>query len=372
MGEEPLQRIVRLAPLDHVLARIDALVRPVAARSCELESALGRTVAVEIRSEQPVPPVPLALRAGWAVRSELTTDASPFSPMPVPSAARVETGSPLPPEADSVAPLDAVVIEDGLAQALSPIAPGEGVLSASADAAQGSIIIPAGWSLDRMRIALLSALGIARVQVRDPRLRVLPARAGSDPVIAAAVQGIAQATGGAGATALVSEATEPLERALTAMDADAAFVVGGTGSGTRDETVRTLARLGQVETHGVALVPAETSAFAMLGEVPVLALPGRLDAALAAWHMLGRAILSRLASMSEPQLLRTARITRKITSSPGVAELVPVLCEGRSAHPLATGYAPISALARANGWVFIDPGSEGYQANSEVVIRPWP
>ena len=32
----------------------------------------------------------------------------------------------------------------------------------------------------------------------------------------------------------------------------------------------------------------------------------------------------------------------------------------------------ISALAQANGWIFIKPDSEGYPAGSEVVVRPWP
>ena len=30
------------------------------------------------------------------------------------------------------------------------------------------------------------------------------------------------------------------------------------------------------------------------------------------------------------------------------------------------------ALAQANGWVLIGADSEGYPAQSEVVIRPWP
>src|ERR1700730_16849851 len=49
--------------------------------------------------------------------------------------------------------------------------------------------------------------------------------------------------------------------------------------------------------HGVGLIPAETSAFGTVGPHPVLLLPGRFDAALAGWHMLGRAMLMRLTSI---------------------------------------------------------------------------
>jgi molybdopterin biosynthesis enzyme len=56
----------------------------------------------------------------------------------------------------------------------------------------------------------------------------------------------------------------------------------------------------------------------------------------------------------------------------GLSELVPVRCEGLAATPIASGYVPLAALAQANGWIFIKPDSEGYPAQSEVVIRPWP
>jgi hypothetical protein len=33
---------------------------------------------------------------------------------------------------------------------------------------------------------------------------------------------------------------------------------------------------------------------------------------------------------------------------------------------------PLAALAQANGWILINADNEGYPAQSEVVIRPWP
>ncbi len=70
--------------------------------------------------------------------------------------------------------------------------------------------------------------------------------------------------------------------------------------------------------------------------------------------------------------MRTAKLTHKVTSTVGLAELVPVRCDGRFATPIASGYVPLSALAQADGWILIKPESEGYPAHSEVVIRPWP
>jgi molybdopterin biosynthesis enzyme len=70
--------------------------------------------------------------------------------------------------------------------------------------------------------------------------------------------------------------------------------------------------------------------------------------------------------------MRTMKLTQKLSSTVGLAELVPVRCEGLLVTPLASGYLPLSALAQADGWIFIKPESEGYPAGAEVMVRPWP
>jgi molybdopterin biosynthesis enzyme len=374
LGEfETPQRIVRLAPLDDVLARINALVKPVAARgTAELTAALGRTLADDIVIEAPIPRAALALRDGWALKSDLTTDAGPYAPAPIRTAIRIDTGEPLPSDADAVAAFDAVAIRNDEAQALSPVAPGEGVLPAGADAARGATLIPAGRRLSRLHVALLATVGIRSARIREPRLRLARARTRPDTMIDAAVACIAHAIRSGGGLAVVSDRNEALEHALTQADVDAVVVVGGSGCGRNDAAVTMLASVGEVEVHGIGLIPGETAAFGTVGTCPVLVLPGRLDAALAAWHMLGRAMLARLAAGTEPPCLRAAKLTRKVSSSAGLAELVPVRCEGSLATPIASAYVPIAALAQANGWIFITSESEGFQAHSEVMIRPWP
>ena len=370
-GETP-QRIARLTPLRDVLARIDAHVKPVEVRTVELAAAAGRILAHDIVVDRPVPPAALALRDGWAVRSDLTADAGPYAPAPVPAAVRIDVGEPLPSDADAVAYFDAVIVRDGQAQALSPVAPGDGVLPAGADASGGAVLIPAGRRLSALRSALLVALGVERVAIRAPRLRIARARARGERMIEAAVAWIADAVAREGGTAAVGDADETLHRALTQADAEAVIVVGGTGCGRNDSAVVSAAAVGEVVAHGIGLIPAETAAFAMVGARTALLLPGRLDGALAAWHMLGRALLARLAASTEPPSRYVARLTRKISSVAGLAELVAVRCEDRSATPIAFGYVPMTALAQANGWIFIPPESEGLQADSEVMIRPWP
>src|SRR5215831_8600757 len=49
------QRIARLTPLADVLARLDALVKPVTPRTAELAAALGRTLAEDVILHAPIP-----------------------------------------------------------------------------------------------------------------------------------------------------------------------------------------------------------------------------------------------------------------------------------------------------------------------------
>jgi molybdopterin biosynthesis enzyme len=369
---ESPQRITRLTPLDEVLASIQGRVKAVVPRSADLASALDRTLADDIAVEQPMPEAALALRDGWALRSDFTTDASSYAPAPIPAAVRIETGQPLPSDADAVALSDTVAMCAAQAQALSPVAPGEGVLAAGADLATGAVLLPAGRQLRPLHVALLALSGVASVTIREPRLRIARARPRPDSMIDAAIENIEQAVRCGGGRLVKGEMHAPLSHALTQADADAVIVVGGTGCGRNDNTVATLATVGEVQVHGIALTPGETAGFGMAGDQPVLLLPGRLDAALAVWHMLGRVMLARLAANAEQPCMRRAKLTRKVSSNAGLSELVAVRCEGLFANPLASGYAPISALAQANGWLLVPSGSEGYQAESEVMIRPWP
>src|SRR5262249_60209176 len=89
------QRIPRLTPLADVLARLDALVKPVMPRTADLAAALGRTLAEDVVIHAPVPATARALRDGWAVSSDLTTDAGAYAPAPLPSAAWVDVGEAL-------------------------------------------------------------------------------------------------------------------------------------------------------------------------------------------------------------------------------------------------------------------------------------
>jgi molybdopterin molybdotransferase len=373
---ETPQRIARLTPLAGVLARIDALVTPVEPREIEAAAARGCVLAADVVAATGLPVSALALRDGFAVSGEETADAGGYAAvMLADPPARVDVGDPLPRGVDAVAALDAVAVRNGRHEVLAPVAPGEGVLTVHADISAGSVLRPAGERLRQIDVAVLAAAGIEQVRVRIPRIHLLRTRPVGDVVLDAIYALVASAIESEGAVLLEPDSGMPpdLATALGREDADAAIVIGGTGSGRRDRSVQTLAAAGRVEAHGIAISPGETTAFGFAGSHPVLLLPGRLDAALAAWLLLGRQILARLSgSVEADRLAAKARLTRKIASTLGLAEVVPVRVHGDGAEPIASGYVPLSALAHSDGWVFVPADSEGYPPGAEVMIRPWP
>lgn len=373
---EPAQRIVRLMPLADALAAVDALVHPVEPREVDIAVALGRTLATDAVAPGARPSAALALRDGWAVKSGETNDAGSYAPAPLSAPPqRVDAGQPLLPGADAVTPLNMVVFRGTQAEVLAPVAPGEGVLPAGADAEAGKPLRLAGERLRAIDRAVLSAVGVSRVTIREPRIRLVRAHAG-DAVIAAGYGWLAETLAAEGAAVILDNdkevAADHLEAAFHHEGSDAILVLGGTGSGTTDASVVALAKAGRVAFHGVGLIPGETAAFGTVGARTVLLLPGRIDAALAVWLTIGQHWLRQLAGGVEKDRPFMAELSRKVTSMVGMAEVVPVRCRERAAEPLASGYLSFSALARADGWILVPAESEGYPAGAPVAVRPLP
>jgi molybdopterin biosynthesis enzyme len=366
VGSSQNQRIARLMPLRDVLSRIDARAAPVAPRDVDVRAVLGRTLAADV-VVSPRPEAALALRDGWAVTADATADAGSYAPAPLPRAVRVDVGESLPPGTDAVAPLDAVMAQGERAEALAPVVPGDGVLPAGVDVGSEPLR-HAGERLRRTDLAVLLAAGIKRVTIREPRVRLV--RAGAGAVIDAAVALLACAIEAEGGVACHEAGS--LEAALHDENADAVIAIGGTGMGRNDASITTLARSGEVDCHGVGLMPGDTAAFGRVGTRPVLLLPGRLDAALAGWLVLGRRLLARLAGRAEEETAIPVALARKVASTVGFAEVVPVRRRADAVEPLASGYLPLSAITRADGWILIPPESEGHPAGATVALRPWP
>jgi molybdopterin biosynthesis enzyme len=372
VAAEALQTILRLTPLADVLAMVDAEVKPISQRTIDVSTAVGRTLASD--AVAPARPASaLALQDGWALSADETLGAGNYAPAPLVRApSRIEVGQAMPAGTDSVAPLDAVKVVDGHAEALAVINPGDGVLAAGSDSDSAIPLRRAGERLRIADLAAFAATGIARLTVREPRVRVLPLRGSS--IISAAARLVAADIERRGGAARLDESGRNLDVAMSAESSDAIVAIGGTGSGRNDTSVQVLAREGRLAVHGLALSPGETAALGFVGPRPVLLLPGRLDAALSVWLVVGRRLLDRLAAAksNENDPIEILPLARKVTSTVGLAEVVPVRRNAGQAEPLAIKYLPLSSLARSDGWILVPADSEGYSGGTPVQVRPWP
>src|SRR3954471_22126209 len=179
------QRISSLTPLADVLARVAALARPVAPREVEVQEAEGRVLAHDVIAG-PCPATAVALTDGWAVRAEQVADAGPYAPMLLSAVPTwVNAGDPMPPGTDAVLPPDAVTG----AEVHTAATPGDGVLAAGADARPDLPLRRAGERLRAADVAALQAVGVSRVRVREPRVRIVSAEV--DAAALAVARGVA-------------------------------------------------------------------------------------------------------------------------------------------------------------------------------------
>ncbi|MGV3635498.1 MAG: molybdopterin-binding protein [Pseudorhodoplanes sp.] len=362
------QRLGRLTPLADVLAAIGQ-IEPVVPDDIAIASAQGCILATDVLAQDALPARAVALRDGWAVDADATRDAGAYAPLTLqPRAQRIEPFATMPPGTDAVAPLDAVTELGGMMQVTAPVAPGESVLPVGGDVAAGTRLFAAGSRLRASDVAVLAAAGVSIVAVRKPLVIVVNTRA-DDPILGAAAALVMRAATEAGAQ---TEISVDLDDALQSDRADAILSIGGTGAGRNDGSVIALSRSGIVTCHGIGLSPGETSAFGACNGRPVLLMPGRIDAVLACWVLLGNPLIKRLAGAQTKDVATQAKLMRKVTSTIGLAEVVPLARNVEGVEPLASGYLPLQALARADGWMLVPPESEGYPAGTGVEMRPLP
>jgi molybdopterin molybdotransferase len=364
----PTQRLpASLTPLEVALAAVLDRLEPVAPLALPLAEALG-CVAADMPPLNAFPPADIAASDGWALHARDLVGASSYSPLPP---ARppdwVEAGDVMPEGCDCVIDFDLVDQTGPMVQVLAEAIPGQGVRRIGGDIAQGSVVIAAGRRIRPLDLLVARAAGLQRLNVRRPRLRVVnvPATSGH----AATAQLISEDALGAGASVVLVEAkgrdAASIATALDTASCDVLVTIGGSGVGRTDAAMAALARRGEVLAHGIALQPGKTSAVCRIGKIPVIALPGAPDQALAAWWTLALPVLDRLSGLWPRQRL-TLPLQRKIASTVGITEIVLLEQIEATWMPLSVGDMPLETIARADAWLAVPAASEGFAAGTTV------
>jgi molybdopterin molybdotransferase len=189
-----------LLPVSEALQRILASFHSLNTTRIPLKDAVGRTLAEEIVSATDLPLFDNSSMDGFALRASDVTQAGSATPISLPvvddipagkmpthhlqtgEAARIMTGAPLPPGADSVVPVEETDFNNrapGTAlpekvQILKAAKVGANIRKRGSDIRRGESILPSGLRLRPQDLGMLAMLGIADVPVyRRPRVALL-------------------------------------------------------------------------------------------------------------------------------------------------------------------------------------------------------
>lgn len=270
------------------------LVSPKGTEWVVLEQALGRVLAETITAGRDFPQEARSRMDGFAVRSEDTSEASSETPAVLtirtdPVAAghvspqrleagecvRIFTGAPLPIGADSVIPEEEASERENLLIVKNSIEPGKWIIFPGSEVRRGELVALKGKLLTPTRLALIAALGQARIPVyRQPRVALL---ATGDEVreVEALTEGprttcnnrhllswLVRLQGGRPfSLGVVGDDPGAIAERLENADSDLVMTTGGMGRGGRDFILQVWDRLGiQVLFDRINLSPGKNCA----------------------------------------------------------------------------------------------------------------
>ncbi|MET9775463.1 gephyrin-like molybdotransferase Glp [Streptomyces sp. NPDC006367] len=419
--------------LDDILAT----VRPLEPIELNLLDAQGCVLVDDITVPVSLPPFDNSSMDGYAVRVADVAGASEEFPAVLevvgdvaagrtdpPSvgpgeAARIMTGAPLPPGAETVVPVEwtdgglgegpvtamraaGLTPEDaggaeGQVRVYRPAAAGAHVRAAGSDVKSGDRALAAGTVLGPPQIALLAAIGRGRVRVH-PRPRVVVLSTGSELVQPdeALAHGqiydsnsfaLTAAARDAGAIAYrvgaVADDPETLRDTIEdqLVRADLMVTTGGVSVGAYDVVKEALAHVADedepgsgVEFRRLAMQPGKPQGFGSVGpdHTPLLALPGNPVSSYVSFELFVRPVIRTLMGLTDvhrPTTTATLTADKALTSPKGRRQFLRGSLADGSVTPVGgAGSHLVAALAHADALIVVPEDVESVEPGTEVEV----
>ena len=386
---------------------------PLSAEAVSLADARTRVLAHDVVAAFDAPPFDRANVDGFALRAADTVGASDGNPkiftlnseviacghapmltVGPGTCTTIATGGVIPRGADAVVMIEQTELIESIPSRIElrrAAAPGQLISYAGSDIARGETLLRRGAPIGSREIGMLAASGLARIEVvRRPKVAVLSTGdelvEPGNPLKPAAVYDSNSAT----IAAAVSEAGgEPITFGVLPDDAailektvrealavsDMVVLSGGTSKGAGDLSHRVVSRLGKpgILVHGVALKPGKPLCLAVVGDKPVVVLPGFPTSAIFTFHAFVAPVIRARAGLP-PEATQTvsARVPVRVASELGRKEFVLVSLvkgdQGMIAFPTGKGSGAVTSFSQADGFLEIDALASSLDAGSDVQV----
>lgn len=229
------------------------------------------------------------------------------------TAARIFTGAPLPPGADTVVMQEHCHAEEDRVIIQHPIKSGQNVRRAGEDIAAGTVILSAGTKLRPQDMGLAASVGLAQLPVYRT-LRVAIFCTGDELVAPGnplapgkiynanryTLTGLLRALGceiiDLGIVPDNLEATRTI-LAAAARQADVVITSGGVSVGEEDHVKAAVDGLGHIDLWRIAMKPGKPLAFGTIGSTPFFGLPGNPVSVFATFCLFARPFILRRQGM---------------------------------------------------------------------------
>jgi putative molybdopterin biosynthesis protein len=409
------EQFLDVVSADEARRRFEACIdrAPFGGESVSLAAALSRVLSADVVAPVDAPPFDRANVDGFAVRAADTTGASDSAPKRIVlnaevvacgvapaievapgTATAIATGGVIPRGADAVVMIEHTELIEDTAPAIDvrrAVASGQFTSFAGSDIARGETLLRRSTRLGSREIGMLAACGLAAIGVvRRPRVAVLST---GDELVEPGKPlppaGVYDSNGAILAAAITEAGGEPvpfgafpddelaLELAMrTALEAcDMVVLSGGTSKGAGDLSHRIVSKLGKpgILVHGVALKPGKPLCLAVIGDKPLIVLPGFPTSAIFTFHAFVAPVIRARAGLA-PEAARTAsaRVPVRIASEMGREEFVLVSLvagdDGAIAFPSGKGSGAVTAFSQADGFLTIDPLASALDAGTQAEV----
>jgi molybdopterin molybdotransferase len=394
-----MQPMASLLTIDEAIARVLARARPLDDEQVAVEESAGRVLAEDVVASVDLPPFASSAMDGYAIRAADTPGRLPVvariaAGLPAGralaggEAMEISTGAAVPEGADSVVPVEDVVVSGNAIDVAAPVDVGAHVRPVAGDVSAGDPLLAAGTRLGAAQVGALAAVGIAGVRcARRPRVAVLstgtelrsPGESlGPGQIYESNGVMLAAAFATAGAVveriAPVTDDEDAHRDALArGLEADVLVSSGGVSVGPHDLVRRVLAELGVEEDFwGVAVKPGKPLAFGVGERTLVFGLPGNPVSALVGVELFVRPALFALQGASRPgPVFEQGRLASAVLRNVGRdtlarARLVP-LPDGLALEPVSGQESHmIARAAGADALVLVPRGAGELAAGADV------